>query len=126
MDCNMETKYTMTVLQHTVEYSTENVVFDEDLTNQLHDIVADEISANATKGSIKMYCVKDEGTEDENDNYCVEVQWKIVNPWKEIASKLYWWLMYYMETRPENKGHQVYNFLKAYEQLKEKEDGNSI
>lgn len=65
----------------------------------------------------KMY--KELVWEDESKD---NLNYKIVNKeaadkWRQIASKLHWWLSTYIEAYPEHEGHQVYDTLKQYEQL---------
>lgn len=80
----MENKPTMIVLLHTIEYDTENVILDANAEEILHDMIADEIEYHETTGDEEALELEDE----EGNPLGVTVKWRIVNPWREVASKL--------------------------------------
>lgn len=110
---------TISVLGHTVECNTGNIIPDQSLLDDIHDMIYEEISAGATSGEGPMLCEIGEpplSTEVE-----IDVIWKVVNPWKEIASKLYYALI--TETAGYlDREDKTVAAIKEYEQLIQ-EDG---
>jgi hypothetical protein len=82
-------KGTMTVLLHTVEYDTGNIVIDADAEDTLHDIIHDSIGFDKKTEGTEILELED----NEENRLPVDVSWKIVNPeaeeWKQLATTLY-------------------------------------
>lgn len=79
----------MTVLLHTVEYDTGNVVIDADAEETLHDIISARIDGESRSIGDEVLELEDEDTEEPIN---VDVRWKIINPeveqWKQIATTI--------------------------------------
>ena len=79
----------MTVLLHTVEYDTGNIVIDADAEDTLHDIVCDRISCDEKIEGAEVLELED----DDENRLPVDVSWKIINPeaeqWKQLAKMFY-------------------------------------
>lgn len=77
----------ITVLLHTVEYDTGNIVIDADAEGTLHDEIYYEIEVENSSGELTAVL-----EDDEENPINVDVSWKIVNPeaeqWKQIAATI--------------------------------------
>jgi len=81
----MNNKPTMTVLLHTVEYDTENVIIDEIAEEDLSDMIADDIIHMGLKEGEEVLELED----DDENRLPVTVKWKIVNPEVAILKEEY-------------------------------------
>lgn len=84
-------KGVLTVLCHTIEYDSENIVLDENAKELLCEIIANSIELREeTQGSEILELENLETGETIGD---VSIKWRVINPeadkWKEIADKLY-------------------------------------
>lgn len=108
-------KGTMTVLLHTVEYDTGNVVIDAHAEDILHDIIHDSIGFDKKTEGTEVLELED----NEENRLPVDVSWKIVNPeaeeWRQLAEKMYDWLTAYAYSQKIGKGHPVEGLLQEYE-----------
>jgi hypothetical protein len=81
-------KGTMTVLLHTVEYDTGNVVIDAHAEDILHDIIHDSIGFDKKTEGTEVLELED----NEENRLPVDVSWKIVNPeaekWRQVAAMI--------------------------------------
>ena len=97
----------ITVLLHTVEYDTDNVIIDADAEDTLHDIVCDRISCDEKIEGAEVLELED----DDENRLPVDVSWKIINPeaeqWKQIAA-----------TIREEYGKVIDEWIIRYEELK--------